>query len=49
MEFEVETTPMFQDHTGLKVYQALTDILENWNLSLDKLTCVTTNNGSNFL
>jgi len=45
----LETTPMFQDHIGLNIYQALTDILEYWNLCLDKLTCVTTDNGSNFI
>ena len=40
---------MIQDHIGLNIYQALTDILEYWNLRLDKLTCVTTDNGSNFI
>ena len=25
------------------------DILENWSLPLDKFTCVTTDNGSNFV
>ena len=43
------TTPIFQDHTGINIYETLTDILENWNLPLDKLTCVTTDNGSNFI
>ena len=27
--FTLETTPMFTDHTGVNIYEALTDILEN--------------------
>ena len=41
----LETTPMFDDHTGVNLYEALNDILENWNLPLEKLACVTTDNG----
>ena len=44
-----ETTPMFDDHTGVNLYKALTDILEIWNLPLEKLACVTTDNGSSFI
>ena len=47
--FNLETTPMFKDHTGVNIYDALTDILENWNLPLEKLACVTTDNRSNFI
>ena len=35
--FNLETTPMFKDYTGINIYEALTDILENWNLPLEKL------------
>ena len=45
----LETTPMFQDHTGINIHDALTNALENWNLPLDKLTCVNTDNGSNLI
>ena len=45
----LETTPMFEDHTGVNLYEALTEILENWNLPLEKVACVTTDNGSNFI
>ena len=45
----LETTPMFEDHTEANLYEALTDILGNWDLPLEKLVCVTTDNGSNFI
>ena len=43
------TTLMFDDHTGVNLYEACNNILENWNLPLEKLACVTTDNGSNFI
>ena len=47
--FNLETIPMFEDHTGVNIYEALANISENWNLPLEKLACVTTDNGSNFI
>ena len=36
-----------QDHTAVNISEALQSILEPWNLSENKLTCITTDNGSN--
>ena len=46
--FTLETVPMFEDHTGQNIADAVVDILDNWNLEGSKLIATTTDNGSNF-
>ena len=45
----MDTVPLFEDHTGQNIAEAIDDILENWGLSKDNLVAITTNNGSNFV
>ena len=40
--FCLETVPLFTDHTGQNIADAILDILENWNLSRDNLVATTT-------
>lgn len=47
--FCLDTIPLFQDHTGQNIAEAIKDILENWELSPDNLVATTTDNGSNFI
>ena len=52
MEFEINqpiNNTNVQRGYRINIHEALIDILENWNLPLDKLTCVTTDNRSNFI
>ena len=46
--FCLETVPLFEDHSGENLVEAISDIHANWKLSLDDLV-TTTNNGSNFV
>ena len=45
----LDTLPSYEDHTGENIAAALQDILENWNLSTEKLIATTTDNGSNYI
>ena len=45
--FCLETVPLYEDHTGQNIGDAVLDILENCGLDKDKLVAVTTDNGSN--
>ena len=47
VSFCLETVPLYEDHTGQNIGDAVLDILENWGLDKDKLVVVTTDNGSN--
>ena len=47
--FCLDTVPLFEDHTGQNIGEAIQDILMNWNLSPDSLVATTTDNGSNFI
>ena len=47
--FCLDTVPLFEDHTGQNIAEAIDDILENWGLSKEKLVAITTDNGSNFV
>ena len=46
--FCLETIPLFEDHSGENLVEAISDIHANWKLSLDDLV-TTTNNESNFV
>ena len=47
--FCLETLPVFKDHTGENIADAICDVLSNWNLDPKNLIATTTDNGSNFL
>ena len=47
--FCLETSPLYDDHTGSNIKDAVIEILQNWNLPLEKIVGVTTDNGSNFI
>ena len=47
--FCLETLPLFKDHTGENIADAICDVLSNWNLDPRNLIATTTDNGSNFL
>ena len=44
--FCLDTVPLFDDHTGCNICEAFQDDLTNWNLSMDQVVAVTTDNGS---
>ena len=46
--FYLETLPLYDDHTGSNIKDAVIKILQNWNLPLENVG-VTTDNGSNFI
>ena len=45
----LDTVPMFADHTGQNIADAVLDIFDNWQLSTDKLVAATTDSGSNIV
>ena len=45
----LDTVPLFEDHTGQNLADALQDILANWELKAESLVVTTTDNGSNFV
>ena len=45
----LDTVPLFEDHTGQNIADALQDILANWELKAESLVVTTTDNGSNFV
>ena len=45
----LDTVPLFIDHTGQNLAEAFQDVLENWNLSQNRLVFTITDNGSNFI
>jgi hypothetical protein len=45
----LDTVPLFEDHTGQNLAEAVQDILANWELTSERLVCTTINNGSNFV
>ena len=47
--FCLETVPIFEDHTGQNIADAITDVLENWELSPKKLVAFTTDSWSNIV
>ena len=47
--FCLDTVPLFEDHTGQNIAEAILDICENWGLSRDNLVATTTDNGTNFI
>ena len=47
--FCLDTIPLFSDHTGQNIADAIQDILLNWNLESGNLLITTTDNGSNFV
>ena len=47
--FFLNTSVIYEDHTGENVARAITDILMNWNLSFDKLIATSADNGSNIV
>jgi len=46
LAFCLDTVPLFDDHTGCNICEAFQDDLTNWNLSMDQVVAVTTDNGS---
>ena len=44
----LDTVPLFEDHTGRNLADAIQDIPANWELRAELLV-VTTDNGSNFV
>ena len=47
--FCLETVPLYTDHTGQNIADAISDILDNWDLSRDNLVATTTDSGSNIV
>ncbi len=47
VEFCLDTVPLYDDHTGQNISDALLDVLENWELKQDKVVAVTTDKGAN--
>ena len=45
----LETLFLPQDHTGENIAEVLESILESWNLKVDQLVCLTTDNGTNMV
>ena len=45
----IADVPLFEDHMGQNIAEAILDILENWGLSQDNLVAITTDNGRNFI
>ena len=45
--FCLETMPLFKDHTGQNIADAMVDILDSWDLNRDNLVATTTDSGSN--
>ena len=45
----LDTVPIFEDHTGQNLADAIQDILANWELKPEDLVGTTTDNGSNFI
>jgi len=43
----LETTPLYADHTGQNIADAIVAILDNWELCTNGLIATTTDNGSN--
>ena len=47
--FCLDIVPMFADHTGENIADAILDIFDNWQLSKDKLVATTTDSGANMV
>ena len=47
--FCLDTRPLFSDHTGQNIADAIPDILLSWNLESGNLLITTTDNGSKFV
>ena len=47
--FCLDTVPVFTDHTGQNIADAITNILDNWGLSRNDLVATTTDSGSNIV
>ena len=47
--FCLGTFPLYENHTGQNLSEAVTDILANWDLKPDQLIVTTTDNGSNIV
>ena len=45
----LDTVPIFEDHTGQNLADAIQDIHANWELKPEDLVRTTTENGSNFI
>ena len=45
----LDIAPLYEDHTGQNIADAILDVLENWALDKDQLVAVTTDNGSNIV
>ena len=45
----LDTTSLFEDHTGQNISEAIKDIYQNWQLPVSNLVATTTDNGSNFI
>jgi len=47
--FYLDTIPLFENHTGQNMSEAVKDIYQNWNLPVSSLVATTTDNGSIFV
>ena len=45
----LETLPLFQDHSGQNISEAILDVFDNRSLDATELVATTTDNGSNFV
>ena len=45
--FALQTSALYEDHTGENIICAITNTLDYWNLSFKKLSATTTDNGLN--
>ena len=43
----LDTVLLFSDHTGQNIAEAFHDVLGNWNISVNRVTASTTDNGIN--
>ena len=47
--FCVGTFPLYEDHTGQNIAEAVTDILNNCDMTSDQLVATTTDNSTNII
>ena len=45
----LSTFPLYEDHTGQNLADAITDVLANWDLRADQIVATTTDNASNII
>ena len=47
--FSLDTSALCEDHAGENIAYAITNVLDNWNLSFNNLIATTADSGSNIV